>query len=124
MNFVLFVDLLMYKYADCQWCLRLFVSVFLVRFGISVRSGKYSYPYSPVGGKKGNRTEPTDYTSVIRLRIIPDGNYIYGNLLLYTEISDCCGIGFYLHHRTEPSNAILKLFILELCFSFYKTNYL
>ena len=42
-----------------------------------------------VGGKKGNRTEPNRTNGLYRTEP--------------TKISDCCGTGFYLRHRTEPN---------------------
>ena len=53
-----------------------------------------------VGGKKGNRTEPNRTTELYRKEP--------------RKISDCCGTGFYLRHRTEPTNVI---FILSLFLS-------
>ena len=56
--------------------------------------------YLMVGGKKGNRTEPNRTNGLYRTEP--------------TEISDNCGTGFYLRHRTKPTNAILTILILLL----------
>ena len=62
-----------------------------------------------VGGKKGNRTEPNRTNGLYRAEP--------------TEISDCCGTGFYLHHRTEPTNAIFTAYFIIISFSII-LNYL
>ena len=52
-----------------------------------------------VGGKKGNRTEPNRTNGLYRTEP--------------TEISDCCGTGFYLRHRTDP------FFVVVVALLFY-----
>ena len=37
-----------------------------------------------------------------------------------TEIPDCCGTGFYLLHRTEPTNAICTAYFIIISFHFIK----
>ena len=37
-----------------------------------------------------------------------------------TKISDCCGTGFYLPHRTEPTNAIFTAYFIIISFQFIK----
>ena len=54
-----------------------------------------------VGGKKGTRTEPN--------RTEPPEPM---------KISDCCGTGFYLRHRTEPTNAIFTVYFIFISFHF------
>ena len=61
-----------------------------------------------VGGKKGNRTEPNRTNGLYRTEP--------------TEISDCNGTGFYLRHRTEPTNAIFTGYFIIISFS-YQANY-
>ena len=56
-----------------------------------------------VGGKKGNRTEPNRTNGLYRTES--------------TEISDCCGTGFYLRHRTEPIISIFTAYIIIISFS-------
>ena len=51
-----------------------------------------------VGGKKGNRTEPNRTNGLYRAEP--------------TEISDCCGTGFYLRHRTDQQMRYLLLILL------------
>ena len=34
-----------------------------------------------------------------------------------TEISDCCGTGFYLRHRTEPTIMIFTAYFIIISFS-------
>ena len=55
-----------------------------------------------VGGKKGNRTEPNRTNGLYRTEP--------------TKISDCFGTGFYLHHRTEPRNAIFVAILSSFLF--------
>ena len=59
-----------------------------------------------VGGKKGNRTEPNRTNGLYRMGP--------------TKISDCCGTGFYLRHRTEPRNAIVIVYFIIISFQFIK----
>ena len=59
-----------------------------------------------VGGKKGNRTEPNRTNGLYRMDP--------------TKISDCCGIGFYLRHRTELTNAIFTAYFIIISFQFIK----
>ena len=63
-------------------------------------------PTDWVGGKKGNRTEPNRTNGLYRTDP--------------TEISDCCGAGFYLRHRTEPMNAIFTAYFIIISFHFIK----
>ena len=57
-----------------------------------------------VGGKKGNRTEPNRTNGLYRTEP--------------TKIPDCCGTGFYLRHRTEPTNAIFTAYFIIISFHF------
>ena len=60
---------------------------------------------SLVGGKKGNRTEPNRTNGLYRTEP--------------TKISDCCGIGFYLRHRTEPNECDIYSLFYHYFFSVY-----
>ena len=59
-----------------------------------------------VGGKKGNRTEPNRTSGLYRTEP--------------TEISDCCGTGFYLRHWTEPTKAIFTAYFIIISFHFIR----
>ena len=59
-----------------------------------------------VRGKKGNRTEPNRTNGLYRTEP--------------TKISDCCGTGFYLRHRTEPTNSIITAYFIIISFHFIK----
>ena len=62
--------------------------------------------FHKVGGKKGNRTEPNRTNGLYRTEP--------------TKISDYCGTGFYLRHRTEPTNVIFTVYFIIISFHFIK----
>ena len=59
-----------------------------------------------MGVKKGNRTEPNRTNGLYRTEP--------------TKMSDCWGTGFYLRHRTEPTNAIFATYFIIISFHFIK----
>ena len=58
-----------------------------------------------LGGKKGNRTEPNRTNGLYRTEP--------------KKISDCCGTGFYLRHRTEPNECDIYWLFYHYFFSVY-----
>ena len=72
----------------------------------NLKPGKAAGPDKlKVGGKKGNRTEPNRTNGLYRTEP--------------TKISDCCGTGFYLRHRTESNECDIYWLFYHYFFSVY-----